>query len=168
MQLSQWPVSCQICSLESQLILDSLQRRSRKKPGICLLFVNYTFMEKVRFMLSSESSYAVSFYVFFSCQIGVWSRVCNIGEKQVKRETVTDMCPLYLYLYGSMCGYSGCKCFLTRRRLAEALQIDQSVDPFNKSTSSKYSDSLKEDARFCKHILLSFSMSYKNATRKQS
>uniref|UniRef100_A0A8C2DIW9 Nuclear transcription factor, X-box binding 1 n=1 Tax=Cyprinus carpio TaxID=7962 RepID=A0A8C2DIW9_CYPCA len=36
------------------------------------------------------------------------------------------------------------------RRLAEALQIDQSVDTFNKSATSKYSDSLKEDARWFK------------------
>ncbi|XP_057198696.1 transcriptional repressor NF-X1 [Triplophysa rosa] len=40
-----------------------------------------------------------------------------------------------------------CATLERNRRLAEALQIDQSVDPFNKSTSSKYSDSLKEDAR---------------------
>ncbi|XP_012670536.1 transcriptional repressor NF-X1 isoform X1 [Clupea harengus] len=33
------------------------------------------------------------------------------------------------------------------KRLAEALQIDQSVDPFNNRSTSKYSDSLKEDAR---------------------
>ncbi|XP_063063115.1 transcriptional repressor NF-X1 isoform X2 [Engraulis encrasicolus] len=33
------------------------------------------------------------------------------------------------------------------KRLAEALQIDQSVDPFNTRTTSKYSDSLKDDAR---------------------
>ncbi|XP_051572453.1 transcriptional repressor NF-X1-like isoform X2 [Myxocyprinus asiaticus] len=40
-----------------------------------------------------------------------------------------------------------CATLERNRRLAEALQIDQSVDPFNKSTSSKYSDTLKEDAR---------------------
>lgn len=35
------------------------------------------------------------------------------------------------------------------RRLAEALQIDPTVDPFNiKASTCKYSDSLKEDARF--------------------
>lgn len=33
------------------------------------------------------------------------------------------------------------------KRLAEALQIDQSVDPFNTRSTSKYSDSLKDDAR---------------------
>ncbi|XP_058637203.1 transcriptional repressor NF-X1 isoform X2 [Onychostoma macrolepis] len=40
-----------------------------------------------------------------------------------------------------------CATLERNRRLAEALQIDQSVDTFNKSASSKYSDSLKEDAR---------------------
>ncbi|XP_050970763.1 transcriptional repressor NF-X1 [Labeo rohita] len=40
-----------------------------------------------------------------------------------------------------------CATLERNRRLAEALQIDQSVDTFNKSTSSKYSDTLKEDAR---------------------
>ncbi|XP_052417347.1 transcriptional repressor NF-X1 isoform X40 [Carassius gibelio] len=40
-----------------------------------------------------------------------------------------------------------CAALERNRRLAEALQIDLSVDPFNKSASSKYSDSLKEDAR---------------------
>ncbi|XP_051517466.1 transcriptional repressor NF-X1 isoform X1 [Myxocyprinus asiaticus] len=40
-----------------------------------------------------------------------------------------------------------CATLERNRRLAEALQIDQSVDPFNKSMSSKYSDTLKEDAR---------------------
>ncbi|XP_016410527.1 transcriptional repressor NF-X1-like [Sinocyclocheilus rhinocerous] len=40
-----------------------------------------------------------------------------------------------------------CATLERNRRLAKALQIDQSVDTFNKSTSSKYSDSLKEDAR---------------------
>ncbi|XP_043100969.1 transcriptional repressor NF-X1 [Puntigrus tetrazona] len=40
-----------------------------------------------------------------------------------------------------------CATLERNRRLAEALQIDQSVDAFNKSASSKYSDSLKEDAR---------------------
>uniref|UniRef100_A0A671LQ03 Transcriptional repressor NF-X1 n=1 Tax=Sinocyclocheilus anshuiensis TaxID=1608454 RepID=A0A671LQ03_9TELE len=39
-----------------------------------------------------------------------------------------------------------CATLERNRRLAEALQIDQSVDTF-KSASSKYSDSLKEDAR---------------------
>lgn len=33
------------------------------------------------------------------------------------------------------------------RRLAEALQIDSSSDPFNARSSSVYSDSLKDDAR---------------------
>lgn len=49
------------------------------------------------------------------------------------------------------------------RRLAEALEIDSSSDPFNVRTNSVYSDSLKEDARFdtdssfYKHLtLLSF------------
>lgn len=37
----------------------------------------------------------------------------------------------------------------SNRRLAEALQVDPTVDPFNtKSSTCKYSDSLKEDARF--------------------
>ncbi|XP_036378386.1 transcriptional repressor NF-X1 isoform X2 [Megalops cyprinoides] len=41
-----------------------------------------------------------------------------------------------------------CAALERNRRLAEALQIDQSSDPFNvRSSSSKYSDSLKEDAR---------------------
>ncbi|XP_051970866.1 transcriptional repressor NF-X1-like isoform X2 [Xyrauchen texanus] len=40
-----------------------------------------------------------------------------------------------------------CATLERNRRLAEALQIDQSVDPFSKSMSSKYSDTLKEDAR---------------------
>uniref|UniRef100_A0A673GZU0 Transcriptional repressor NF-X1 n=1 Tax=Sinocyclocheilus rhinocerous TaxID=307959 RepID=A0A673GZU0_9TELE len=40
-----------------------------------------------------------------------------------------------------------CATLERNRRLAEALQIDQSVDTFNQSASSKYSDSLKEDAR---------------------
>ncbi|XP_062850075.1 transcriptional repressor NF-X1 isoform X2 [Trichomycterus rosablanca] len=41
-----------------------------------------------------------------------------------------------------------CATLERNRRLAEALQIDQTVDAFNsKSSSGKYSDSLKEDAR---------------------
>ncbi|XP_067294233.1 transcriptional repressor NF-X1 isoform X1 [Pseudorasbora parva] len=40
-----------------------------------------------------------------------------------------------------------CATLERNRRLAEALQIDESVDPFNKSTASKFTDSLKEDAR---------------------
>ncbi|KAJ8375129.1 hypothetical protein SKAU_G00057090 [Synaphobranchus kaupii] len=41
-----------------------------------------------------------------------------------------------------------CAALERNRQLAEALQIDQSADPFNlRSSSSKYSDSLKEDAR---------------------
>ncbi|XP_066537752.1 transcriptional repressor NF-X1 [Hoplias malabaricus] len=41
-----------------------------------------------------------------------------------------------------------CATLERNRRLAEALQIDQSADPFNtKPSSCKYSDSLKEDAR---------------------
>ncbi|XP_072544158.1 transcriptional repressor NF-X1 [Salminus brasiliensis] len=41
-----------------------------------------------------------------------------------------------------------CAALERNRRLAEALQIDQSVDPFNaKASTCKYSDSLKDDAR---------------------
>ncbi|XP_042617307.1 transcriptional repressor NF-X1-like [Cyprinus carpio] len=40
-----------------------------------------------------------------------------------------------------------CATLERNRWLAEALQTDKSVDTFNTSTSSKYSDSLKEDAR---------------------
>ncbi|KAJ8277037.1 hypothetical protein GJAV_G00070760 [Gymnothorax javanicus] len=40
-----------------------------------------------------------------------------------------------------------CAVLERNRQLAEALQIDQSSDPFNVRSSSKYSDSLKEDAR---------------------
>lgn len=41
-----------------------------------------------------------------------------------------------------------CATLERNRRLAEALQIDDTVDPFNaKASSSKYSDSLKDDAR---------------------
>ncbi|XP_072556488.1 transcriptional repressor NF-X1-like [Paramormyrops kingsleyae] len=40
-----------------------------------------------------------------------------------------------------------CAALERNRRLAEALQIDQSADPFNIRSSSKYSDSLKDDAR---------------------
>ncbi|XP_076840931.1 LOW QUALITY PROTEIN: transcriptional repressor NF-X1 [Brachyhypopomus gauderio] len=40
-----------------------------------------------------------------------------------------------------------CATLERNRRLAEALQIDPSVDPFSSKSSSKYSDSLKEDAR---------------------
>lgn len=41
-----------------------------------------------------------------------------------------------------------CATLERNRRLAEALQIDQSADPFNsKSSTCKFSDSLKEDAR---------------------
>ncbi|KAJ8418686.1 hypothetical protein AAFF_G00001850 [Aldrovandia affinis] len=41
-----------------------------------------------------------------------------------------------------------CAALERNRQLAEALQIDQSADPFNvRASSSKYSDSLKEDAR---------------------
>ncbi|KAI1889263.1 hypothetical protein AGOR_G00177340 [Albula goreensis] len=40
-----------------------------------------------------------------------------------------------------------CAALERNRRLAEALQIDQSADPFNVRSTSKYSDSLKEDAR---------------------
>ncbi len=57
---------------------------------------------------------------------------------------------LYVLLEMSMCGCAGFDVFCCgSRRLAEALQIDQSVDTF-KSASSKYSDSLKEDARWFK------------------
>uniref|UniRef100_A0A8C9UAF6 Transcriptional repressor NF-X1 n=1 Tax=Scleropages formosus TaxID=113540 RepID=A0A8C9UAF6_SCLFO len=40
-----------------------------------------------------------------------------------------------------------CAALERNRRLAEALQIDESADPFHIRSSSKYSDSLKEDAR---------------------
>ncbi|KAM9501093.1 transcriptional repressor NF-X1 isoform 1-T1 [Clarias gariepinus] len=41
-----------------------------------------------------------------------------------------------------------CATLERNRRLAEALQVDPTVDPFNtKSTTCKYSDTLKEDAR---------------------
>ncbi|CAL8398842.1 unnamed protein product [Arctogadus glacialis] len=40
-----------------------------------------------------------------------------------------------------------CATFERNRRLAEALQIDTSADPFNTRSASKYTDSLKEDAR---------------------
>ncbi|XP_030635856.1 transcriptional repressor NF-X1 [Chanos chanos] len=40
-----------------------------------------------------------------------------------------------------------CAALERNRRLAEALQIDESADPFHVRSSSKYSDSLKEDAR---------------------
>ncbi|XP_061095554.1 transcriptional repressor NF-X1 [Conger conger] len=40
-----------------------------------------------------------------------------------------------------------CAVLERNRQLAEALQIDQSADPFSVRSSSKYSDSLKEDAR---------------------
>lgn len=50
-----------------------------------------------------------------------------------------------------LCGCAGFDVFcFASRRLAEALQIDHTVDPFNKSTSSKFTDSLKEDARWFK------------------
>lgn len=41
------------------------------------------------------------------------------------------------------------------KRLAEALQIDSSSDPFNVRSTSVYSDSLKEDARsvYCAYLL---------------
>lgn len=71
-----------------------------------------------------------------------------------ERKDFIHMLSLYLCLYMllemSMCECAGFDvlCFGSRR-LAEALQIDQSVDTF-KSASSKYSDSLKEDARWFK------------------
>ncbi|MFT7809476.1 transcriptional repressor NF-X1-like, partial [Arapaima gigas] len=40
-----------------------------------------------------------------------------------------------------------CAALERNRRLAEALQIDEGADPFHVRSSSKYSDSLKEDAR---------------------
>lgn len=40
-----------------------------------------------------------------------------------------------------------CATLERNRRLAEALQIDSSTDPFNVRSTSIYSDSLKEDAR---------------------
>ncbi|XP_046880248.1 transcriptional repressor NF-X1 [Hypomesus transpacificus] len=40
-----------------------------------------------------------------------------------------------------------CAALERNRRLAEALQIDVSVDPFNVRSTSKYSDSLRDDAR---------------------
>ncbi|KAF7706181.1 transcriptional repressor NF-X1 [Silurus meridionalis] len=40
-----------------------------------------------------------------------------------------------------------CATLERNRRLAEALQVDPTVDPFNKSSTCKYSDSLKDDAR---------------------
>lgn len=40
-----------------------------------------------------------------------------------------------------------CATLERNRRLAEALQIDSSSDPFNVRSTSVYSDSLKEDAR---------------------
>lgn len=40
-------------------------------------------------------------------------------------------------------------CFLNCRRFAEALHIRDNSDPFNiRSSGSKYSDNLKEDARY--------------------
>lgn len=41
-----------------------------------------------------------------------------------------------------------CATLERNRRLAEALQIDSSSDPFNVRSTSAYSSSLKEDARF--------------------
>lgn len=41
-----------------------------------------------------------------------------------------------------------CAALERNRRLAEALQIDVSVDPFNVRSTSKYSDSLRDDARY--------------------
>uniref|UniRef100_A0A8C1FTT5 Nuclear transcription factor, X-box binding 1 n=1 Tax=Cyprinus carpio carpio TaxID=630221 RepID=A0A8C1FTT5_CYPCA len=53
-----------------------------------------------------------------------------------------------------------CATLERNRWLAEALQTDKSVDTFNTSTSSKYSDSLKEDARtwLCETFLSSNSV----------
>lgn len=45
---------------------------------------------------------------------------------------------------------------LTFRRLAEAFHISDDSDPFNvRSSASKFSDSLKEDARYGMYCLLS-------------
>lgn len=54
-----------------------------------------------------------------------------------------------------------CAALERNRRLAEALQIDSSSDPFNVRSSSVYSDSLKEDARsvFCLWLLSHYTRS---------
>lgn len=49
-----------------------------------------------------------------------------------------------------------CATLERNRRLAEALQIDPSSDPFNVRSTAIYSDSLKEDARsvFATYMIL--------------
>lgn len=75
--------------------------------------------------------------------------MCYPGEEQVNMKT---MLPTQVFPRSMPACYYMCECTdfdvfcFACRRLAEALQIDPSVDPF-KSTSSKYTDSLKEDAR---------------------
>uniref|UniRef100_A0A673H187 Transcriptional repressor NF-X1 n=1 Tax=Sinocyclocheilus rhinocerous TaxID=307959 RepID=A0A673H187_9TELE len=71
-----------------------------------------------------------------------YQRLKNINVLLLKW---SNLC-IWLFSHRLECDQE-CATLERNRRLAEALQIDQSVDTFNQSASSKYSDSLKEDAR---------------------
>lgn len=56
---------------------------------------------------------------------------------------------IYLFIYGGIFVFFFFPPLLEFRRLAEALEIDDNSDPFNiRSSGPKYSDLLKEDARY--------------------
>lgn len=56
---------------------------------------------------------------------------------------------LFVYLWWHFCFFFFFSPLLEFRRLAEALEIDDNSDPFNiRSSGPKYSDLLKEDARY--------------------
>lgn len=56
----------------------------------------------------------------------------------------------------------------SNRRLAEALQVDPTVDPFStKSSTCKYSDTLKEDARFVICLVINITVSTSSKCKKK-
>uniref|UniRef100_A0A3P8X242 Transcriptional repressor NF-X1 n=1 Tax=Cynoglossus semilaevis TaxID=244447 RepID=A0A3P8X242_CYNSE len=72
----------------------------------------------------------------------------DISPLLTKKEKKTNLKIMHLCRFGLRleCDQE-CAALERNRRLAEALQIDSSSDPFNVRSSSVYSDSLKEDAR---------------------
>uniref|UniRef100_A0A8C1GDX2 NF-X1-type domain-containing protein n=1 Tax=Cyprinus carpio TaxID=7962 RepID=A0A8C1GDX2_CYPCA len=76
---------------------------------------------------------------------------CADAASSYQRNAKQSFINLFIWLFSHRleCDQE-CATLERNRWLAEALQTDKSVDTFNTSTSSKYSDSLKEDARWFK------------------
>lgn len=145
MQPSPWRVNCPTCSSATPWTwAPSSLRRRRSRPGEAggraTLKLLFHFLNTFEILVASEG-FCLGFI-----QTQIFSRI--LPRLECDEE---------------------CATLERNRRLAEALQIDATSDPFNTRSTSVYSSSLKEDARskmlirFINQFVLRFCSSLKSS-----